>query len=338
MAGESLKTLFHPFEAGELPVPSAGKSVLFLGAEPGFRLPDGFDARLSLVQGLRPYFRSLNDAGFDVAPRSSGDGYDMALVLCARHRRENEARIADAVARVGTDGMIVVAGGKSDGIDSLRRNVAKLLPVAGHLAKHHGTVFWLRRSANAEASIAALRSSQRALVDGRFTTAPGMFSPDHVDPGSRMLLENLPSDISGAVADFGAGWGYLAAGILSRPGRVSRVDLFEADFEALEAGKKNLAFAEGVDTSFLWIDLLSEAVERRYDVVVMNPPFHSGRAANPELGQGMIRAASRALKPGGRLFMVANRQLPYERVLESEFKSSGETCRDNRFKVLWARK
>jgi 16S rRNA (guanine1207-N2)-methyltransferase len=50
----------------------------------------------------------------------------------------------------------------------------------------------------------------------------------------------------------------------------------------------------------------------------------------------MIRAASKALKPGGRLHLVANRPLPYEAVLQKHFARHGETVRDERFKVLWA--
>jgi 16S rRNA (guanine1207-N2)-methyltransferase len=50
----------------------------------------------------------------------------------------------------------------------------------------------------------------------------------------------------------------------------------------------------------------------------------------------MILAAARALKPGGRLYLVANRQLPYEQVLAKEFRKSGETVRDARYKVLQA--
>ena len=50
----------------------------------------------------------------------------------------------------------------------------------------------------------------------------------------------------------------------------------------------------------------------------------------------MILAAARALKPGRRLYLVANRQLPYEKLLAKEFRQSGETVRDARYKVLWA--
>ena len=88
----------------------------------------------------------------------------------------------------------------------------------------------------------------------------------------------------------------------------------------------NLAgISQSIARNFFWIDLLSEPVERRYDAIVMNPPFHRSRAAEPEIGAGMIRAAAKALKPGGRLFMVANRQLPYEPILSAAFSSHAET-------------
>jgi 16S rRNA (guanine1207-N2)-methyltransferase len=52
----------------------------------------------------------------------------------------------------------------------------------------------------------------------------------------------------------------------------------------------------------------------------------------------MIRAVSKALKPGGRLVMVANRQLPYEQVLAAAFSGHAEIARDGMFKVLSARR
>jgi 16S rRNA (guanine1207-N2)-methyltransferase len=70
---------------------------------------------------------------------------------------------------------------------------------------------------------------------------------------------------------------------------------------------------------------------------VMNPPFHQKREAEPDIGQRMIRTAGAALKPGGRLLMVANRQLPYEKTLSEVFSSHSEIARDGMFKVLDAR-
>jgi 16S rRNA (guanine1207-N2)-methyltransferase len=336
MPDDSLRTLFHAFETGELPVPSTGERVLFLGARPGFRLPGGWAGPIEAVQGFRPDFRALQAAGSTVTPQAEGEDYSAALVLAGRHRGRNELWLAEALERTVPGGWIVVAGGKEDGVASLRRRIGQLLQIEGSEPKYHGIAFWFRRPGETAAA-SELRAANPETMTGSYRTAPGMFSPDHVDPGSRLLAAHLPDDISGAVADFGAGWGYLAGELLSRHGGVSRVDLYEADFEALEAARKNLAVVpEGMEVGFFWVDLLAEPIGRRYDSIVMNPPFHSGRAAEPAIGQGMIMAAARALEPGGRLYLVANRQLPYERVLAKEFRAAGETVRDVRYKVLWA--
>ncbi|MFA6153988.1 class I SAM-dependent methyltransferase [Mesorhizobium sp.] len=338
MSAEALKTLFHPFEAEAVALPRMGERVLFLGAEPGFRQPDGFEATLHLVQGFRPHFRALQAAGFTVTQRAEGDGSDAALVLAGRHRGLNELRIAEAIERVAPDGLVVVAGGKDEGIASLRRRIEELLPLDGHLPKYHGIAFWFRRPSDPVAAETLRAANPPLLVEGRFHTAPGMFSFDRIDTGSKLLVDNLPGDLRGSIADFCAGWGYVAAEVAERFPGLSGLDLHEADFDALEAAKANIGTGITAEPRFFWIDLLSEAVERRYDAIVMNPPFHRSRAAEPEIGAGMIRAAAKALKPGGRLFVVANRQLPYERILSAAFSSHAELARDGMFKVLSARR
>ncbi|MGX5842304.1 class I SAM-dependent methyltransferase [Mesorhizobium sp. ArgA1] len=337
MAAEPLKTLFHPFEAEALPLPQKGERVLFLGAEPGFRLPEGFEAALHLVQGFRPHFRALERAGHKVTPQPEGDAFDAALVLAGRHRGQNEMRLAEAIARVAPGRLIVIAGGKEDGIDSLRKRIDELVPLEGHMPKHHGIAFWLRRPVDVAAAEKLRTANPAALIEGRFRTAPGMFSFDRIDAGSKLLVDNLPKDLHGHIADFCAGWGYLAVEVAARSPGVTGLDLYEADFDALEAAKGNVG-QTGFEPGFFWIDLLNEPVERRYDAIVMNPPFHRSRAAEPEIGAGMIQAAGKALKPGGRLFMVANRQLPYEPVLKAVFSSHAELARDGMFKVFAARR
>jgi 16S rRNA (guanine1207-N2)-methyltransferase len=331
-------TLFHPFETAVLEVPLAGNRVLFLGAEPGFRLPGGFTADLSLVQGFRPWFRAL--AGrYKIMPQPEEDDFDAALALCGRHRGENELRIAEAIGRTKAGGLVIVAGGKDDGIASMRKCVEGLVELEGQMPKHHGVAFWFRCPRDVSQAIAALRAGNgETLIEGRFVAAPGMFSSDRIDAGSKLLAAHLPERISGAVADFCAGWGFLAAEVARRYPKISALDLYEADFASLEAAKRNLAESGALEPRFFWHDLLAEEVPHRYDFVVMNPPFHQTREAEPDIGQRMIRAASAALKPGGRLLMVANRQLPYERTLAEVFSSHSEVARDGMFKVLSAKR
>ncbi len=334
---DSFKTLFHPFETGLLPIPRKDVRVLFLGATPGFRLPEGFTGEIHLAQGFRPHYCAHEAAGFTVAPRPEGEDYDAALVLAGRHRGQNELRVAEALRRVVPGGLVVVAGSKDDGIASLRKRLGQLVEIEGSEPKYHGIAFWLDNPEDAAAAEALAAANPPMLVEGRFRTAPGMFSFDRVDAGSKLLAAHLPADLRGRVADFCAGWGFLSAEAAARFPAISTLDLYEAEFDALEAARENVR-PNGLQPGFFWLDLLREDVGRRYDAILMNPPFHQGRAAEPEIGAGMIRAAAKALKPGGRLVMVANRQLPYEPVLAAAFARHEMIARDGAFKVLSARR
>ncbi|MBD9554902.1 class I SAM-dependent methyltransferase [Ensifer sp. ENS03] len=338
MSRDSLKTLFYPFDSGVIDPPGEGERVLFLGAEAGYRLPQGFEASISAVQPLRPLYRALEAARADVAPEITGEDYDVTLILCGKHKGENEDRIAEALKRTREGGLIVVAGGKEDGIQSLKKRIAKFEWDGDHLPKYHGVAFWFTRPEDVTDAAQKL-AKVPVRVDGLFEASPGMFSHDRIDAGSELLASRLPNDFHGHAADFGAGWGYLAAKLAEASPGTKGVDLFEADHEALEAARVNMmANAPRMPARFYWFDLTSEEPRDKYDLIVMNPPFHEGHAAEPSLGVAIIKTALKALKQGGKLMMVANRGLPYEQVLAENSKEYGETCRNARFKVLWAKR
>lgn len=338
MSRETLKTLFHPFASGTIETPGEGERVLFLGAEAGFMLPEGFSAALDAVQGFRPLFRQLLAQRIEAKPEIEAEDYDAALILCTKHKGENEANIAAAIDRVKAGGLILVAGSKEDGIQPLRKRVEGFGLDVEHMPKYHGVVFWFARPVDTGEIVSKLAKAP-VRVDERFLASAGMFSHDRIDPGSQLLASRLPTDFTGDAADFGAGWGYLSVELGTKSPRLERVDLYEANHAALEAAKINLAKnCPSLAARFFWHDLASEAVKERYDLIVMNPPFHEGHAAEPSIGQAMIKTAAAALRGGGRLMLVANRGLPYEQVLAGQFKEHGETCRNARFKVLWAKK
>ncbi|NTF40342.1 class I SAM-dependent methyltransferase [Rhizobium rhizogenes] len=338
MSRDALKTLFHPFASGTVDAPGEGERILFLGAEAGFALPDGFTAELSAVQGLRPFYRQLQAQRINVTPEIEGEDYDGALVLCGKHKGENESHIAEALARTKDGGLIVVAGGKEDGIQPLRKRIEGFGLTVEHMPKYHGVAFWFTRPADIK-PITTQLVKPATRVDDRFTTAAGMFSHDRIDAGSELLASRLPTDFTGDAADFGAGWGYLSVELATKSPRLARIDVYEAHYDALEAARANLLDnCPKVAQRFFWHDLAGEPVKDKYDLIIMNPPFHEGHAAEPSLGQAMIKTAASALRGGGRLMLVANRGLPYEPVLAENFKEHGEACRNARFKVLWAKK
>jgi 16S rRNA (guanine1207-N2)-methyltransferase len=75
----------------------------------------------------------------------------------------------------------------------------------------------------------------------------------------------------------------------------------------------------------------------RFDFIVSNPPFHTpAREERPDIGRRFIATAAQALRPGGRLLVVANRHLPYEQVLDAQFGTVRVLAERDGFKALLA--
>ena len=130
--------------------------------------------------------------------------------------------------------------------------------------------------------------------------------------------------------------------MLRRCPRVTAIDLYEAELRALAPARINLAnaaraCASEVAIEYFWHDV-TNGLNRPYDVIVSNPPFHQGRADQPELGQAFIVAAANALAPHGRLWLVANRHLPYEAILAAQFSTVRSVIVQDGFKIIEARK
>jgi len=321
------------FRTEALSLPAEG-AIVVLRAVPSDFLEMIPAERLRCEQTFRPLYDALAESGFPVANRVEGPAA-MVVVNMTRSRAENLGNVARGLHLLSPGGRLIVAGAKTDGVHSLARHLGAEIPIEGAFVKAHGRVLWLLRPHTLPKGIEswAAEAAPAPNADGD-VTAPGMFSPDHPDPGSRKLAAALEGRLSGRVADLGAGWGWLArAALRANPG-VTYLDLHEAEMLALDAARTNVADPRA---GFYWTDVSRLGRDARgYDAVVTNPPFHQHRASDPELGAAFILAAARILKPAGRLFLVANRQLPYEAVLAGAFQHSERLDEDGLYKVILA--
>jgi 16S rRNA (guanine1207-N2)-methyltransferase len=114
---------------------------------------------------------------------------------------------------------------------------------------------------------------------------------------------------------------------------VSAVEAVELDARALAAARRNIADPRA---HFHWLDVRAGLSFSGLDFVVMNPPFHSGGADDVALGRAFVQQARKVLRPGGELWMVANRHLPYEAELTQLFAGVETVAQTARFKILRA--
>lgn len=335
-----LATLFWAVELGHLQWPDQGGALL-IGARDGWPLHQRDLPGLVCESHFKPDVDALQRSG--VVLRHADDvRYPLVLLLPPRQRDQARAELAQALDRVAPGGVLAVCQANDEGARSVAADLGQLAGPLESLSKHHCRVVWTRAHAAVDAErVAQWRQldAPRPILDGRFLSRPGLFAWDRIDPASRLLADALPDDLAGAAADLGAGYGYLSARLLERCAGIRRLDLFEANALALPLALHNLAAHAGrVEIAAHWHDV-TQGVPGSYEVIVCNPPFHTQRAGErPDIGRRFIAAAADALRPGGQLWLVANRHLPYEGELAQGFASVDCVCQRDGFKVIRARR
>lgn len=338
----AVQTLFLALE--QEAITGTNGDVAFLRARPHEGL-HRFQGRLTCEQPWKPLASALHGFGFESSPDLlEGDGrFDLVLLRPDRQRDQVLFDLARGYKLLRPGGTLVAALPNNWGAGRHEKHLKELAGAVGTLSKHHCRAFWARKSSAASPALLdewIAGGQPRPLPDDpRFTTRPGVFSWEHVDRGSIALTENLPHGLQGRVADLGAGWGFVSHFILEHCPLVRDLHLYEADATALGLARQNLRplirrTEEAPSVAFEWADVTEGLGFASFDAVVMNPPFHQDRHADPLLGHKFMAAAIGALRPGGQLWMVANQFLPYERFLADALPNARIAWQGNGFKVL----
>lgn len=309
--------------------------ALFIGAEPHADLlkwPDVVG-----WQPLKPLATRWEQAGLARSDKLPEGKWPFVLVLPGKSRDEAFAWFAAARDRLEPGGTLVVAMPNTAGAGRFEKELSKATGTIVSIQKHKCRAFHATEDGHWDESIFGdwRALSARCKVAG-FTVEAGIFSSDHIDPGSQFLADHLPAHLHGTVADLGAGWGFLSDAVLRRCPKIQQLDLYEADARALACARENLEGQSGI-IHYHWHDVTA-GLTGTYDAIVMNPPFHTGQATDVDLGRAFLKVAAASLKRGGKLLLVANRQLPYEAVLEVSGLAWRKIAEDRVYKILFADK
>lgn len=168
----------------------------------------------------------------------------------------------------------------------------------------------------------------------------GVFSRDHLDQGSRLLIEWMPqSPDYQDIVDLGCGNGVL--GIIAASLNPQANILFsDESYMAIASSTDNFreAFGSQRQADFLVDDCLSRVADNSQDLVLNNPPFHQQQNRGDTIAWLMFRDARRVLRPGGELWLVANRHLGYHAKLKKIFGNCETVGSNAKFVVLKSRK
>ena len=228
-------------------------------------------------------------------------------------------------------GRLDVMAPKDKGGSRLRKELEGFGLTVEEMAKAHHRRCVVERPAELAGLEAAIAEGGLEQV-GDLWSQPGVFSWNRVDPGSRLLVEQLPA-LKGTGADLGCGVGYLGRAVLAS-GAVTGLTLVDIDRRAVAAARRNV---EDPRATFVWEDVRTVALSD-LDFIVTNPPFHDAGTEDRALGQSFIGRAAAMLRRGGVLWLVANRHLPYEQALAEGFAEVETVAQQAGFKVVRARR
>ncbi len=318
-----------------------GRRVAFVNARfhPDLSVVGAVD--FVVQQYFKPLEAMLGQSGFDVRadfPEDAGS-YDFVLLLLPKNMVEARYMMARGAGLLRSGGVLICAADNKAGGTRLKGMMqdygfSDLQSEARNKAR---CVWGVAQDLNEEICAKAVQGgAPQEILGGYFVSQAGVFGWDKIDKGSEILAAHLPKDLKGKGADFGCGYGYLSHFLLSQCRKIKRLSCVDADYRAVELCRDNLSEFT-CETAFLWRDLSKPLDDlRNLDFVVMNPPFHEGKAAHIALGQDFIETAHASLRRGGRLWMVANNHLPYEDVLERVFFTCEKVYEGQGFKVFCA--
>jgi 16S rRNA (guanine1207-N2)-methyltransferase len=308
--------------------------------------------RLNGVQNARLH------QGIDLPPPGPS-AFDLAIIDLPKGRKLAQRWLAQAFTALKPGGQLYLAGANNLGIQPVIKDAAELFGAGLLLGYKKGNRIsrftkkeagfpptgWWQEPGIAPSTWHAFQveipvpSSPEETAPKReilLYSLPGVFSYDRLDDGTRLLIEGMKITSSDAILDLGCGYGVV--GLVAALRGVAQVDLLDADLLAVASAAYNLERQRLSHAQALASDVLSAIADRRYTLILSNPPFHTGHSVDFQVAQAFIQQSWKALEKSGRLLIVANRFIRYDRMMESIFRRVEIIATDGHYHLLSGRK
>jgi len=287
------------------------------------------------------YFSELNDrlttSTTVFTDNYQGDKkFNLLLIFVPKAKQETQYLLANLTPHLEQGASIILVGEKKCGIKSAG---SLLKPYASHInaldsARHCSLLYCELTTPVAAFKQADWIKTYTVKVNDialDICSLPGVFSHGELDKGTELLLQHLPKKLKGNLLDFGCGAGVIGCYIQTIYPNLD-IDMIDINAYALASAKLSL-IKNGLNANVFPSNVFSN-VDKSYDTLISNPPFHSGKETNYTAAETFINQSPKNLKNNGTFLVVANKFLRYEPLLTNSYNNLTTTQQNNKFKLL----
>lgn len=268
-----------------------------------------------------------------------------AVVFLPKSKAFIDMTLALVSGKVALGGTIVLVGANDAGIRSAKDLYEKNIgPVEQKIVGNHSALYVgknQRLGANKTWRDFLSFSPISHMLPGKpdssvaieIANLPGVFSAGELDEGTKLLLDAIPYD-KNSVLDVGCGAGVIGA-IYRKRNPQNTVVMSDKSILAIHATEETLkknGLGPDKETQVVSSNVF-DSVEGKFDLILSNPPFHSGVTTDYSFIENFAQNARTHLKPNGEVFIVANAFLPYKEILERHIGSAEVVIETKKFKV-----
>ncbi|WP_100657741.1 class I SAM-dependent methyltransferase [Alteromonas flava] len=306
-----------------------------------------FAALPARVDGFHQYFDSyqaaLEKGGKQTFAAQftleSSPAYDGAVIYLPTAKAHASMLIENARSVVKAGGTIAIVGSNDSGIKSIGKRLKQSFgEVQKYDAARHCAIWLVTNPAQIEFNLndyIKVSTYSSNAIQWKVASLPGVFSADGLDPGTELLLSSIPELKGSSCLDFACGAGVIGCYLNLRQPHLT-VKYSDINALSLYCCKKSLELND-LHGEVIASNGLNEWQER-FDNIITNPPFHSGKQTNYGITERFIATANSHLQVGGQLYLVANRFLPYPDLIDQHLRRQADVAKSGKFTVYKASK